>query len=315
MTHALPFNYDPDAPDPSEWLGFLHSVWANDQESIATLQEIFGYIISGETRLQKIFLLIGPRRSGKGTIGRVAQQLLGASNVVAPTLSLLSTPFGVAPLVDRSLAIISDARLSGRVDQSAIVERLLSISGEDPQTVDRKYKGHWTGQLPTRFLILTNELPRLRDTSRALAGRLVPLRMTQSFYGNEDTHLFDRLAGELPGILRWSLDGLERLQARGRFDLPAASLEMTDELDELTSPVGAFVRQECCVGPGRSVGCDYVYQAWRRWCDAQGREHPGTAQSLGRNLRAVVPDLRTRKLRVDGTRVRTYEGLALRGTS
>jgi hypothetical protein len=29
--------------------------------------------------------------------------------------------------------------LSGRADQQAIVERLLSITGEDGQTIDRKY--------------------------------------------------------------------------------------------------------------------------------------------------------------------------------
>jgi putative DNA primase/helicase len=314
-THALPFDYDPDAPDPSEWLGFLHSLWPDDQESIDTLQEIFGYIISGETRLQKIFLLVGPRRSGKGTIGRVVRQLLGTSNVVGPTLSSLSTNFGISPLVDRPLAIISDARLSGRTDQTVIVERLLSISGEDAQTVDRKYREPWTGQLPTRFLILTNELPRLTDTSGALAGRFVPLRLTQTFYGKEDAHLYERLVGELPGILRWALDGWERLRERGRFCLPTASLEMIEELDELTSPVGAFLRQVCVVEPGRTVSCDQLYRAWREWCQSQGRDHPGTAQSLGRDLGAVVPGLRTRRPRVDGTRVRMYEGLALGGAS
>jgi putative DNA primase/helicase len=311
VTHALPFNYYPDAPDPSEWLGFLHSLWPDDQESIDTLQEIFAYIISGQTRLQKIFLLVGPRRSGKGTIGRVVRQLLGTSNVVGPTLSSLSTNFGISPLLDRSLAIISDARLSGRTDQTVIVERLLSISGEDAQTVDRKYREPWTGKLPTRFLILTNELPRLTDTSGALAGRFVPLRLTQSFYGKEDAHLYERLVGELPGILRWALDGWKRLRERGRFCLPTASREMIEELDELTSPVGAFVRQECIVGIGRTVRCDHLYKAWRAWCAVQGRDHPGNTQSLGRDLGAVVPGLKTRRPHGDGTRPRMYEGLAL----
>ena len=55
------------------------------------------------------------------------------------------------------------------------VERLLSISGEDSITVDRKYRAPWTGRLPTRFLILTNELPRFADSSGALASRFVLL--------------------------------------------------------------------------------------------------------------------------------------------
>ena len=36
------------------------------------------------------------------------------------------------------------------------IERLLSISGEDDQTVNRKYQSHWTGRLRTRVLVLTN---------------------------------------------------------------------------------------------------------------------------------------------------------------
>ena len=50
---------------------------------------------------------------------------------------------------------------------------LLSISGEDTLTIDRKYREPWTGRLPTRFMILTNELPRFSDSSGALASRFV----------------------------------------------------------------------------------------------------------------------------------------------
>ena len=57
---------------------------------------------------------------------------------------------------------------------SIVVERLLSISGEDTLTVDRKYREPWTGQLPTRIVILSNELPRLTDSSGALASRISP---------------------------------------------------------------------------------------------------------------------------------------------
>ena len=41
--------------------------------------------------------------------------------------------------------------------------------------------------------------------------------MHTSFFGRKDTELFERLRGELPGILRWSLDGLQRLREHGLF--------------------------------------------------------------------------------------------------
>ncbi|MBA4159259.1 MAG: toprim domain-containing protein, partial [Gemmatimonadetes bacterium] len=90
--HALPFAYDPawPPPRPEAWLAFLHQLWPDDPESIATLQELFGYLLTHDTRQQKCFLLVGPPRSGKGTIARVLTGLLGSSNVCAPTLADLA---------------------------------------------------------------------------------------------------------------------------------------------------------------------------------------------------------------------------------
>ena len=55
--------------------------------------------------------------------------------------------FGLAPLIGKPLAFITDARLGSRSNQAAITERLLSISGEDAQTIDRKHIDAWTGRL------------------------------------------------------------------------------------------------------------------------------------------------------------------------
>ncbi len=38
------------------------------------------------------------------------------------------------------------------------IKWMLSISGEDTMTIHRKYISAWTGKLPTRLMILTNEL-------------------------------------------------------------------------------------------------------------------------------------------------------------
>ena len=81
-----------------------------------------------------------------------------------PTLASLGTNFGLSPLLGKPLAIISDARL-GDTPTHTVVERLLSITGEDMLTVDRKFRDPWSGKLPTRFVVLSNELPRFKDSS------------------------------------------------------------------------------------------------------------------------------------------------------
>jgi putative DNA primase/helicase len=171
---SVPFAYDLNTPPPTAWLQFLASVWPDDPESIALLQEYVGYVLSGRTDMQKMVLLIGPTRSGKGTIARMLAELVGRGHVAGPTLASLGTNFGLSPLLGKPLAIISDARL-GNTPTHTVVERLLSITGEDMLTVDRKFRDPWSGKLPTRFVVLSNELPRFKDSSGAIANRLLIL--------------------------------------------------------------------------------------------------------------------------------------------
>ena len=265
--NALPVEYDPGAGDPKTWERFLHELWPDDRASIETLQEILGYLLTPNTRQQKIFAIVGPKRSGKGTIGRVIRGVIGSSNVCAPSLRSLSGNFGLEPLIGRQVAIIADARLGGRDHQHAVAESLLNISGEDGQTVARKYLSAWGGILSTRFLILTNELPRITDASGALASRFIVLKLTESFYGREDPGLTERLLGEIPAILNWAIEGWHRLGKRRHFVQPKSALDAVRDLEDLGSPVGAFVRERCEVGPVFQVEVGALFAAWKNWCD------------------------------------------------
>jgi putative DNA primase/helicase len=310
--NALDFDFNLNAPAPATWLAFLRELWDDDSQSIDTLQEWIGYLLTPDTRQQKMLLLVGPKRSGKGTVARVIRGLIGPENVAGPTLSSLGTNFGLWPLLGKTAAIISDARLSGRTDTATVTERLLSISGEDALTIDRKNLPPVTVKLAVRFSILTNELPRLGDSSGALTGRMILLRMTRSWYGKEDTALTDRLLSERPGILVWAIEGWRRLRERGHFVQPEDGRDLLGELDDLASPVGAFVRERCRVGPGYRVAVADLFAEWKRFCDERGRKEPGTEQVFGRDLLAAVPTLRRVRPRDEKDRYRAYEGIGLR---
>ncbi len=307
-TSALSFDPDPAAPEPISWHRFLHQLFDGDLEALELLQEWFGYSLTGDTSQQKMLLMVGPKRSGKGTVARVLTRLVGAGNVAGPTTSGLAGPFGLQPLIGKSLAIVSDARFHGE-NIATVVERLLCISGEDMLTIERKHLTSVTMKLPTRFMFLTNELPRLSDASGALAGRFVILRLTNSFYGKEDHGLTDRLLGELPGILNWAIEGWQRLRARGHFVMPASVQEAVHEIEDLSSPVAAFVRESCLIGPGYRVSLDLLYDAWKRWCGSEGRQLIITKQTFGRDLTAAVAGTTRHR----GTNQESfYNGLALK---
>lgn len=310
---AVPFNYDSAARDPVRWRGFLEQLWGADADQVAALQEWFGYVISGRLDLQKILLVVGPTRGGKGVIARILGELAGAENVEGPTLQSLPGEFGLAPLIGKKLAVISDARLDGR-NLSAVTELLLSISGEDTRTVNRKYRGPWTGKLPVRFMICSNELPRLGDASASIAGRFVTLLLEQSWIGREDPELERGLHEELAGILNWSLDGLAHLDAQGRFTQPESTEAAFIALQDLASPVRAFLRDRCATGPDHEIPVDVLWKAWREWAEDNGHGKGGSKQEFGRDLRATLPRMRRRRPGTQG-RQWIYTGVALDATS
>lgn len=309
--NILSYPYDPEAPRPDAWLGFLDSVWPSDPESIDTLQEWFGYMLTHDTRHQKILMLVGQPRSGKGTIARTIKAMIGEENLDSPKLSSLGTRFGLQPLIGKLAAICPEARLTGRSDSQAIVETLLSISGEDHQSIERKGQTNWSGVLRTRFTLLCNELPRLGDYSSALPSRLLVLKMGESFTGREDIDLDGKIGRELPSILLWALAGWERLAARGKFVQPASGAELMAEFHELNNPMGLFVAERCEMEPESEVPVKRLYAAWKDWCEKNGKDRPGDLQGFGRSLRSFAPHLRTADRRESGARYRVFVGIRL----
>jgi putative DNA primase/helicase len=191
------------------------------------------------------------------------------------------------------------------------VERLLAISGEDDSTIDRKYRDPWTGRLPTRFLVLSNELPKLSDASGTIVSRFVLFTLEQSFYGRENPALTDELLAEAPAIFNWSLEGFDRLLRRGHFEQPASGTQAIRAMEDLASPVNAFIRYRCDLGADKRVDVEVLWTAWRTWC-TESNNAPGTKATFGRDLRTVVPTLKVSRPRQQDDRVQRYDGIALR---
>jgi putative DNA primase/helicase len=316
--NGLAFDYRPQAEQPGAWFTFLDELWAADTEQIETLQEWLGYLLTARMHMQKILMIVGPPRSGKGTIANVVEALLGAGNVCKPTLANLGREFGRSKLIGKTAAIISDARISSKSDTAVITETLLSISGEDSPDIPRKYLSDWSGKLRVRFVILTNELPRIEDMSGALASRFIILKLTRSFLGHENPTLFERkLKPEIAGILNWALDGWARLNGRGHFRQPRAGGALVRELDELGSPIRVFIRDRLEKGSGYTVEVDRAFAEWRNWCLLANREHPGTVQSFSRNMHAALSWLKVARPRdpESGKQTRVFQGLRLRPKS
>ena len=267
--------------------------WGSDTESVDCFQEILGYLMVPWTMLQKLFMIIGPKRSGKGTMGTVIKNICGRRKVVPSTIEELAQPFGLQDFPGKNVAIFSESRLPHLGDYTIAVERALAISGEDLIVINQKYKSYLLTKLNTRLVMFMNALPSFSENSGALVARAVIVKLTESFIDREDTELSSKLTSETPEIARWALCGLRRLYRRGHFKQPESALPLLDEFTRTTSPVSAFLEDCAEIGTGQSCLADDLFRLWYRWSRYHRERNIGSLSFFTNQLRSRIPNLRS----------------------
>lgn len=294
------------------WDRFMRSLWQDDDDSIALLQEWLGYVISGDTYRQKGMLIVGPPRGGKGTILRVAEALVGGKyGSTSTSVTRIASNFGLMNLPGKSLLTVGDMRGSGR-DATHCANLLLEMIGGDPISIDRKNKTPIDEKVTARVMVATNIVPTLYDDAAAIETRFLILRVTRSFLGAEDFQLEDRLLSELGAIAHWAMDGYARLQKRGRFTAPAADENDRRTLRHNANPALEFVDAACerIVGPGSTPG--EVWRAYERWIRDEygiGAQGPLRMSQLRRSLEGAGFEVQRPRGGDEGPRPRVYYGL------
>jgi putative DNA primase/helicase len=310
--NTVNYDHDLEAKCP-DWETFVHQVFPDvDEEDMrVTLQQMFGYFISNDTRQQKIFANLGRRRSGKGTTAFIIEHLLGPANVTNPDLENIQQHFGLESLIGKRLAIIGDARLPRGGDTSRLSGRLLMLSGGDAIGIPRKGIADWNGRLNIRIVINANLPPSFADDSGVIADRFIILRFRQSFAGKEDHGLRDRLAQELPGIFNWALRGLNSLREAGRFTQPASSEEMISMMRNATNPIFPFMEDNIVLDRNSEASRDAVGARYRRWAEDNGHKPMSLTKLTLQLNNASEGEITDARIGSRGSRERVFRGCRL----
>jgi putative DNA primase/helicase len=313
--NVLEFSFDPRAVAP-RFQQFLREVFPDDQGAQDGLLEMFGLCATDETKYQRSFMFVGPTRGGRGTIGRVLKGFIGGENYLGTSLRSLSEPFGMESYIGKKVVVYTDARIDGLATKalSTIAERLLSITGEDGQHINRKNQKYFDGQLTSRIVMFSNELPRFQDDSGALARRFLTWRMRQQFLeAQADPELTPKLLAERAGILNLALDALDRLRDRGRLVQHSTGEEMAQKLTDLASAVKAFVDDMCVVGIEHSISVDALFNRFKDWCERKGIRFTSGSNHFSNKIEAVVPKVTSSRPRSGGAgRPTLLVGIGLR---
>jgi putative DNA primase/helicase len=313
---VLDFEYDREAKAP-RFEEFLKELWPEDEKGREMALRVIGLCMTFITKYQKMFMLIGPPRSGKGTIARLIKALVGSEAYKGTSVSVLGDTFGMAELINARVAVLPDIRLSsagwGRAD--AAMERMLAISGEDVMSVNRKNQKYWNGTLRVKFILMSNHLPAFEDDSGAFASRFILFELVQSWLGKEDVELDEKLRKERSGIFNLAVGALARLRADGVLRTPPSGEELAKNFTALTQAIKGFIEDECILGPNEDAVGEALLERYIEWAKQKGYRARISIQEFLGKLKAAYPHLIRpggRARTGTGRRLTVLQGIGLR---
>ena len=285
LTNRNAIRFDESATCP-RFKQFLEEVFAFDgdrEQKIAFVQEWFGYSLVPDTTQQKFLWLVGDGGNGKSVLLAMLEKLVGTHNVSHAQLDTLGNDNVRAGLENKLLNISAEMSAESTLKDSYFK---VIVAGE---SVDarRLYKDQYSFKPTVRLVAATNFLPRLLDHTSGFARRAIILEFNRKFSQQErDPNLEATLTNELAGILIWAIEGLQRLRARGKFEVPASSDQALAQYRE-ESDLVAFYAAQCLRRSDRAgIKPAELYQHFQPWCRDRGLS-PLNIINLGKRLSAL----------------------------
>lgn len=271
LTNKLAIPYDREAKCPL-WLQTLNGVFKPDDDSIEKiqlLQEYIGYCLIPDTRFQKFLWLVGSGGNGKSLILAIVTALVGKQNISYAQIERLQEKFVRAELQGKLVNISSEMSAQATVADGYLKQ----ITAGDTIEAERKNERPFSFKPYCRLIGATNVLPRLLDHSDGFFRRAMILRFNRQFTeAEQDTQLEKKLMGELPGILNWAVEGLQRLLQRSTFVIPRSSKAEAEMYRVNSDPVRQFAEQFLVQTDEKTlwVQSSALYDRYREWSNCNG---------------------------------------------
>ena len=303
FTSRLGAEFDADADCP-QWRAFLDQVVSNDTDR-QKLQEFVGYCLHHWSMpYHKALFLVGPTASGKSTFLDTVNELLGEGTVASLTPQQLTTErFAPAEIFGKWANIRNDIP-KATVENTGTLKEVLA---GDPLKAEEKRKDPFFFEPRAKHLFSANQLPEMEVDDEAFFRRILLVPFPETIPKSErDKHLADKLEDELPGILNWAIEGLQRLLANGSFTGDRSPGQTRETWSKWGDSVERFAAVALEEGAGELPKGD-VYQAYLQFCRDEGMPSD-TQHSMTRELkREGFADGRAY---VGGERQRVFTGVS-----
>lgn len=311
---ALEFDYKPDAACP-RFVKFLDEICQGDEQKICALQEVFGYCLQSSQDGQKIFIFCGEGKNGKTVTANVLKALIGPNNCSAVPLETLHTPHATSAMVGKMLNFSMEWKY---IEEQA--EGLLkAISGGDPVFVNPKNKNAFATILSAKFVVVSNEMPRVTDRTHGMWRRLHIIPFNYVVPDQQEIPmqaLLEEFRPELPGILNFAVEGLRAFRTQKGFTETKEMVEVRDDYRRGSSSVWSWAEECIELAPCGTCGSTEAYKNYCDWCKANGHKTPNSTTfgiEICRWYKHISQQpLHKTRVQVGGNRAYRYDGIQFR---
>jgi len=251
--------------------------------TVELVQELIGMaLIDNKPKaLSRALVLFGGPDTGKTVTLKVITALFGGA--ITTTFGKLDGNHGLQRFVDRLPWVLGEA-----FNQSGwyVSDMVKSIITGDPVEINGKNVPAISMKVNAPPFWATNHPPKFKESSGAMATRMVIIPMTRTFARGKPVGVaaearkhnpawepFDLIINtELPGVLKWALVGLKRALERGHFVNTKAGLDLLEQSRKDSNVVAAFI--DDCVTYDLTVmllTTDF-YAAFKEWWISENGE-------------------------------------------
>lgn len=291
------------------WEEFLSQILVTKQSEtdpslISFTQEMFGYYLTNTNKAHASFFLVGEGRNGKSVLLSVLREMIGKENVANESIESLTTKqFSGYNLIGKKVNMCFEEE--SRFSRS---DKFKAIISGDPIHVEQKFKQGFSYTPKCKHIFATNILPSFEGLNKGLLDRIFIIPFYRYFKPEErDPDLILKLLQELPGVLKWAIEGGKRLQERRyRISKPQAVIDMSTEFMETISSAVRYFNEEWEISSDKEYFTTKkeVYSSYISWCEANGRKEMNSTNFF-KDLKSNIDGIGDEKnVRVDGVQLR-----------
>ena len=309
LTYKLPVRFDATATCPL-FLEFLERAVPGEAER-AHIQEFVGYLLLPGNAYKLAFFIVGPRNTGKSTFLEIVRGLLGRKNTATIALqSLAENRFASAALYGKLANIYAD--LSPRLIKDAGLFKMLT-GGSDEVPAERKFEAPFSFVNTAKLLFSANAMPSVPWGDDAFFDRWSVITFDQMVPVSDRVPFYERkiLDSEASGILNWALEGLSRLDRRGRFDLGGSVTKTREVWKRLSDSLAWFVSERLERCKGEHIVKSDLYTAYTTFCEDNAVE-ARTQVDVGRELPQLLPGVHAAFAKIGGKMFRVWTPVRLK---